>query len=141
MGGLRIAGCRHGYFDFGDEPAIVEEINVSGAQVLMVCLGNPKQEEWIERNFRALRTAVVFGNGGALDFYSGRVLRAPICVQRLGLEWLFRLMQDPSLTRVRRQARLLKFLWMVLVWTIGGKSSGSSADSDPPRPPSAEGPA
>lgn len=106
--GLRVVGTQHGYID--DQEALIGEINSSGADVCMVCLGNPRQEEWIHANRSRLCSKVVFGNGGALDFHSGGVKRAPNLWIRLHLEWLYRLIQDPSRARFRRQARLVGFV-------------------------------
>lgn len=114
FGGDCVAGCRDGYFQEDDEQAVVQQVNESGAEVLMVCLGNPKQEQWIARNLSALGPRVVFGNGGALDFWAGEVKRAPEWVQGLGMEWLYRLGQDFTLARLKRQSRLIKFVYLVI---------------------------
>lgn len=109
-----VAGCRDGYFGEAQESSIVREINDSGADALMVCLGNPKQEEWIARHLDELAPRVVFGNGGALDFWAGEVKRAPRWVQSMGMEWLYRLGQDLTWTRLRRQSRLFTFVYLVI---------------------------
>ena len=109
-----VVGVENGYFSEDRNGDIVEKINSSGAQVLMVCLGNPRQEKWIEKNLEILAPYVMFGNGGALDFWSGGVRRAPLWVQKVGFEWVFRLGQDFSLARIRRQLKLLKFVKLFL---------------------------
>lgn len=109
-----VGGCRDGYFGNLEDNDVVRDVNESGAQILMVCLGNPKQEDWIERNWRELKVAVVFGNGGALDFWAGEVSRAPVWLQNIGFEWLYRLGQDFSWTRVKRQSRLFEYVYLVL---------------------------
>lgn len=82
-------------------PLIVSMINASGAEVLFVAFGAPKQEQWIDRHLPALKTIrVAMGVGGAFDFLSGAKIRAPRFLQRLGLEWLFRLLIEPR--RIRR---------------------------------------
>jgi N-acetylglucosaminyldiphosphoundecaprenol N-acetyl-beta-D-mannosaminyltransferase len=115
--GLVIAGTHHGFFD--DDGPVVADINRARPTFLMVCLGNPKQEAWIERNFAKLDVQVAFGNGGALDFHSGRVRRAPPWMMRLSLEWLHRLGQDLSWRRFRRQMRLVSFVALVMSSRLG----------------------
>lgn len=109
-----VVGCRNGFFGMGEEDDIVAQINNTAADIVMVCLGSPKQEEWICRNQHRLKSKLVFGNGGALDYYSGEVNRAPVVVQKLGFEWLYRLGQDFSLARVKRQLRLGTFVRLVV---------------------------
>lgn len=108
--GCVIVGTHHGYFDVHNEQEIVSSINSVHPDFLMVCLGNPRQEEWIHRNFDQLKAKVIFGNGGALDFASGKVTRAPYFMQKTGFEWLWRFFQDFSLTRLRRLSRLPVFM-------------------------------
>ena len=60
----------------------------------MVCMGNPRQEEWLIQNIGKLKPKIQFGNGGAVDFLAGKVRRAPKIYQDLGLEWFWRLIQD-----------------------------------------------
>lgn len=105
----------HGYFDFCQEDEIIAKINSVSPDVLMVCLGNPKQELFISRNRDRLNARLIFGNGGALDFWANEVKRAPIWMQNMGLEWIFRLYQDPSKERFKRQIRLIKFPFLVFI--------------------------
>jgi len=79
---------------------ITSEINKSKAQIVFVGLGAPKQELWIERNLDKINANIFIGVGGTLDFVSGRIKRAPKFMRKLGLEWLFRLIAEPS--RYRR---------------------------------------
>ena len=79
-----------------DDEALLQIINESGADILLVGLGNPKQELWFNRNRSGLRTPVSIGVGGTFEFVTGRVSRAPKRWQQLNLEWLFRLSQDPG---------------------------------------------
>lgn len=106
--GIKIAGFHHGYFKEQDEARIVNDINESGAQVLFVCLGAPKQEYWINRHRNQLTAQILMGVGGSVDVYAGTVKRAPEIYQKLGLEWLYRLIQEPS--RFKRMLLLPKFL-------------------------------
>jgi N-acetylglucosaminyldiphosphoundecaprenol N-acetyl-beta-D-mannosaminyltransferase len=91
---LRI-DTQHGYFDPEDTDRIIEQIRASGARILMVALGAPKQELWIDTHLDQLPGIVAIGVGGLLDFYSGRINRAPIWMRELGLEWLYRFTQEP----------------------------------------------
>jgi len=82
--------------EFKDEELILESIRASGANLLLVALGQIKQEEWIYRHLPSLPNVAAIGIGGALDFYAGRAKRAPKILQRLGLEWLWRLLLEPK---------------------------------------------
>ncbi|HPF18791.1 MAG: WecB/TagA/CpsF family glycosyltransferase [Bacillota bacterium] len=106
--GLRIAGTRHGYFTEEEIPSIVEEINGSGADFLCVALGARKQEQFIDAHRDALHARVGVGIGGSLDVWSGSLKRAPAFYRKNGLEWLYRLKQEPS--RIRRIRVLPAFL-------------------------------
>lgn len=116
--GLRIAGARDGYFEPHEEQSVVDDINESGARILLVAFGAPRQELWLKRWRSELVPPVGMGVGGLFDFYSGRIPRAPVWMREIGLEWVFRLMQEPGrmwrryvignplfLHRVRQQAR------------------------------------
>ncbi|MCH5210146.1 MAG: WecB/TagA/CpsF family glycosyltransferase [Oscillospiraceae bacterium] len=109
---LKIVGLRNGYFKAEEEPEIVEEINASGADMLFVCLGAPKQEEWINRNREALNVRVAMGIGGSLDVFAGRVERAPEFFCKTGLEWFYRLCKEPW--RIGRMMELPKFAATVI---------------------------
>ncbi len=104
---LNIAGTRNGYFKPEDEASIVEEINASGADIVFVCLGAPKQEQWIDRHKDDLRVRVAMGIGGSLDVFAGRVERAPEFFCKTGLEWFYRLCKEPW--RIGRMMELPKF--------------------------------
>ncbi|MEJ3621596.1 WecB/TagA/CpsF family glycosyltransferase [Brachymonas wangyanguii] len=112
--GCNIVGFHHGFFSREDDEEILTDINNSGANFLMVCLGNPRQEAWIADNISKIKVNVIFGNGGAMDFAAGRVRRAPVVFLTLGMEWLWRLFQDLTLSRVKRVFRLPKFVYLVL---------------------------
>lgn len=92
--GLTIAGVQDGYFQT-DGP-VIEQINQSGADVVFVCLGAPKQEKWIHKNKHQLKASVLIGAGGTLDGLAGVVKRAPEFYQKHGLEWFYRLIKEPS---------------------------------------------
>jgi exopolysaccharide biosynthesis WecB/TagA/CpsF family protein len=92
----RVAGVHHGYFSHDLNDAIVERIKQSGADLLLVALGNPAQEIWISQNLRATGCSLAFGVGGLFDFAAQNVARAPLWMRVHGLEWLYRLMQEPG---------------------------------------------
>ncbi len=119
--GLKIAGTHHGYFSTEEEPEVIEQIAKSGARVLFVAMGIPKQEKLIVAHLDRLNVGVAMGVGGSLDVLSGRIDRAPIWMRKHGLEWLYRLSQDPK--KIHKVAVLPKFLAMALreKW-FGGKS-------------------
>lgn len=103
--GLRIAGTAapfvhtagEGLASMGeDDERLLDEIHRSGAHILLVGLGNPKQELWFNRNRSALKVPVSIGVGGTFEFITGKVRRAPRLMQRLNLEWLYRITQDPA---------------------------------------------
>jgi exopolysaccharide biosynthesis WecB/TagA/CpsF family protein len=93
---LIIAGTRHGFYNRQEETQIIEEINASGADIVLVALGVPQQEIWIARNRHRLSARIVFGVGAQFDFWSGRVSRAPDFLRRTGLEWTWRLALEPK---------------------------------------------
>ncbi len=95
--GLRIAGTHHGFFDkTGAENArVIEQVNESGANILMVGFGMPLQEFWIDDNFDSLNANVILPVGATFRWYAGLDRRAPKWMIRRGLEWLWRLMRHP----------------------------------------------
>lgn len=121
--GLKIAGRQHGYVEEADMPALVERINASGADILFVALGSPRQEAWMHRHAPALRVRVAQGVGGTLDVLAGRVNRAPPLFLALNLEWLYRLLREPR--RIWRQRALAAFAWAVLKERVTGKAGGA----------------
>lgn len=106
--GIVVSGTHNGYFKEEDEREIVEEINKSGAKVLLVCLGAPKQEKWIAKHRENLKVNLCMGVGGTLDVLAGTAKRAPKIFIKLNLEWLYRLLKNPS--RIGRFAALPKFV-------------------------------
>lgn len=110
--GISIVGCRNGYFKDADNHSIVEEINNSGADLLFVALGAPKQEKWLAKYEDTLNPSLLMGIGGSFDVVAGRIERAPKWMQDASLEWLFRLYKQPS--RFRRMLVLPKFVIKVL---------------------------
>jgi len=110
--GLRIAGTHAGSPSLEEEDEIVRLIQKAEPDVLFVAYGAPQQDKWIARNLVRLGIPVAMGVGGAFDFISGQAKRAPRWLQRLGLEWLHRLLHEPW--RWRRMLALPKFMWLVV---------------------------
>lgn len=92
---LRVAGFHHGYFSAAEEDEIVERIAAERPELLFVALETPAKELFLERHIERLGPVFAMGVGGAVDIYAGHKKRAPAWLQRFGLEWLFRFLQDP----------------------------------------------
>jgi len=110
---LKISGCRQGYFTADEEPQVIDEINRSNADILLVGTGAPSQDIWIARHRAELTPAVCIGVGGLFDFYSGRIPRAPQWIRELGLEWGWRLAMEPRRMWQRYLIGNPKFLYRV----------------------------
>lgn len=104
--GLRIAGTHDGYFK--EDGPVVEAVRQSGADVVFVCLGAPKQELWMAKNGSATGAHLLCGLGGSLDVFAGVVARAPKFWSDHGLEWFYRLCKEPR--RIGRMMKLPLFL-------------------------------
>lgn len=111
IAGLKVVGARDGYFKAEDEEEIVNEINNSGADFLCLALGAPKQEFFAHKYKDKLKCKVVIGIGGSFDVWSGTLKRAPEFYINHNIEWLYRLLQEPS--RIGRMAKLPLFLLKV----------------------------
>lgn len=94
--GLQTCGTRDGYFDPSSSVQIAEQIRASGAELLLVAMGVPKQELWIAEHLQNLGVKVAMGVGGLFNFYSGTIPRAPYWMRRAKLEWLHRLYREPG---------------------------------------------
>jgi N-acetylglucosaminyldiphosphoundecaprenol N-acetyl-beta-D-mannosaminyltransferase len=111
---INIVGYRDGYFSQADEKQVVQQINESRADILFLGMGTPQKELWADRNLPFLNVSVCQGVGGSFDVLAGLVKRAPEWVQRCGLEWSFRLLQEPKRLWRRYLTTNLVFLWLVL---------------------------
>jgi N-acetylglucosaminyldiphosphoundecaprenol N-acetyl-beta-D-mannosaminyltransferase len=120
---LKLAGSQHGYFEDSDE--MVHRINASGADIVFVAMGSPRQEFWIAEHFQELRPLCCMGVGGSLDVVSGVAKRAPMLFRKTGTEWLFRVIVDPR--RARRQVALPLFALDVLKAAFGHRKSPASS--------------
>lgn len=108
--GLKIVGTADGYFK--DDAAAAAKVRESGADLLFVCLGAPKQEIFMRKYGEATGAHLLMGLGGSLDVFAGNVKRAPKIYQDLNLEWFYRLLKNPS--RIGRMMKLPLFLIHVI---------------------------
>ncbi len=109
---IQIFGAEHGYFDESDEEQLIDDINKKAPDILIVGMGAPKQELFMSKYRPVLKCGVAIGVGGSLDVISGRVRRAPVFMQKAGLEWLYRLIKQPA--RIKRMGVLPLFLLKVI---------------------------
>jgi len=116
--GLQVAGAHAGSPRVQDEDDIIPRVRAAAPDLLFVAYGVPAEEKWIARNRERLGVPAMIGVGGAFDFVAGVAQRAPAWMQRLGLEWLHRLVREPW--RWRRQLALPRFVALVLRQRIRG---------------------
>lgn len=105
---VNIVGSQDGYFKPEERDALFERIHASGAKFVTVAMGSPKQEIWMRDCRKVYPDALYMGAGGTYDVFTGHVKRAPKVWQNMGLEWLYRLLSQP--TRWRRQFKLIKYV-------------------------------
>lgn len=110
---LKVAGFHHGYF-WDDEAALVEKIRASGAQLLFVAITSPMKENFINRWREQLGVNFVMGVGGTFDVVAGKVKRAPLWMQKYGLEWFYRVIQEPGRMWKRYMITNSKFAWLLI---------------------------
>jgi N-acetylglucosaminyldiphosphoundecaprenol N-acetyl-beta-D-mannosaminyltransferase len=111
--GLRVQ-CADGYFTKEEASARADQISASGADILFVGMGVPRQEHFIEEQWDRLGVGMAIGIGGSFDVLSGLRARAPIWVQKIGMEWMFRLIQEPRRLFMRYLVTNSLFVWLVL---------------------------
>ncbi|MDH5536877.1 MAG: WecB/TagA/CpsF family glycosyltransferase, partial [Betaproteobacteria bacterium] len=126
---LAIAGHRDGYWAEQDEQSVVSAIRASGADILLVAMGAPRQELWIAKNAPRLGVKVALGVGGLFDFYAGRVARAPLWLRELGLEWTYRLLQEPRRMWRRYVIGNPLFLWRAWRWARGERLASANREA------------
>jgi len=110
---IKIVGTHNGFFNSEEEKKMIQEINELQPNVLFVALGAPRQEKWIYNHRHELKVDVAAGQGGTFDFEAGKLKRAPITIQKIGLEWLWRLIQEPW--RIVRMMALPAFLFKIII--------------------------
>ncbi len=111
---LRIAGTQHGYFSPEQTGEVITRINQSGARVLFVAMGVPRQELWIARHRQQLGTSLNIAVGGLFDFFAQNIPRAPRWMRRAGIEWVWRLLQEPG--RMWRRYLVGNPLFLLRLW-------------------------
>jgi N-acetylglucosaminyldiphosphoundecaprenol N-acetyl-beta-D-mannosaminyltransferase len=124
---LKVVGRHHGYVSESDMDRIVADINASGAMILFLALGSPRQELWMARYLAQTHVRLCQGVGGTLDVLTGSVRRAPAAFIKLHLEWLYRLLSQPR--RLLRQRALPKFALQVLAAALAGQQPGTANGS------------
>lgn len=109
---VKIVGVHNGYMTAEEERAVIEEINILQPNVLFVATGAPRQEKWIYKHRNELKVDVATGQGGTFDYECGRIKRAPVWIQKIGMEWFWRLCLEPK--RIIRMSVLPIYLAKVL---------------------------
>lgn len=115
--GLKIAGYHNGYFSRREEVKIIEDIDRKKPTILFVGMGSPRQEKWIAANKDSIDAQVFWAVGALFDILSGELPRAPLLFRKLGLEWLYRLFQEPK--RLWKRYTIGNILFVLLVvWKL-----------------------
>jgi N-acetylglucosaminyldiphosphoundecaprenol N-acetyl-beta-D-mannosaminyltransferase len=114
MPNIRIAGHQHGFYSTDNEHVIIETINKTKPDILLIGMSSPKKELFCEKYRHELNTNYILGVGGYFDILAGYTRRAPKCMQNKGLEWFYRLIQEPRRMWRRYLLGIFKFLWLVL---------------------------
>ncbi len=126
--GVQVAGRQNGYFKESEEEGIARRIRESRADILLVAITSPKKEKFLARWSETINVPVSHGVGGSFDVYAGKVERAPESWQKLGLEWLYRLKQEPGRLWKRYLVTNTLFAGMVLrAFVLGPFTSGRPA--------------
>ncbi|SFS07169.1 N-acetylglucosaminyldiphosphoundecaprenol N-acetyl-beta-D-mannosaminyltransferase [Granulicella pectinivorans] len=126
---VRVAGYHHGYFSKDEEPGIIAGIRNSKADIMLLAFGAPRQDIWISEHLNEFGTKVAIGVGGLLDFYSGRIPRAPIWLRELGLEWFYRFYQEPGRMWKRYFVGNGLFLYRVFRERLRNSAASATASS------------
>ena len=111
--GLKVAGYRNGYWTRDEEPKVVEAIRAAGPQLLFVAISSPMKEQFLGRYQEAMKVPFAMGVGGTFDVFVGKVQRAPVWMQRAGLEWFFRFLQEPRRMFRRYFVEDAYFFWLL----------------------------
>lgn len=109
-----IAGYRNGYFEKNEEKQIAEDIADSGADILFVAMSSPQKEIFVNKYKKLMNVPFVMGVGGSFDVVAGKTKRAPLWMQKAGLEWFYRFIQEPRRMWKRYLVGNSKFIWMVI---------------------------
>jgi N-acetylglucosaminyldiphosphoundecaprenol N-acetyl-beta-D-mannosaminyltransferase len=112
--GLRVSGWRDGYFSPAEHDSVIDDIRASGAEILLVGMPSPFKEVWCHRHRDRFGVRLVIGVGGSFDVFAGAIPRAPLWMQRAGLEWSWRLLNEPRKLWKRYLVCNSAFAWMML---------------------------
>jgi len=112
--GVVVAGRRNGYFSADEEEVIANDIALANPDILLVAITSPKKEQFLARWSDRIQVPICHGVGGSFDVYAGKVKRAPLAWQRYGMEWLYRLLQEPGRMWKRYLVTNTLFCWLVL---------------------------
>ncbi len=110
---IKVVGYRNGYYSETDEPLIVDDINKANPDILLIAMPSPQKELFFSRYGKELNASYILGVGGYFDILAGLVRRAPNCVQKIGMEWFYRFIQEPRRLWRRYLLGNLKFLWTI----------------------------
>lgn len=112
--GVIVAGRRNGYFPTNEEEAIANDIAQARPDILLVAITSPKKEQFLARWSHRIQVPICHGVGGSFDVYAGKVKRAPLSWQRCGMEWLYRLLQEPGRMWKRYLVTNSLFCWLII---------------------------
>jgi N-acetylglucosaminyldiphosphoundecaprenol N-acetyl-beta-D-mannosaminyltransferase len=124
--GVRIVGVQHGYFALSEEPRVADEIRRSQADLLFVGMPSPRKEQFLFRYRETMNVPFAMGVGGGLDILAGKTRRAPIWMQRSGLEWSYRVLQEPRRLAGRYLVTNLRFAGLLVGELLMGRRSRSA---------------
>lgn len=122
--GINIAGFHHGYFDFKNDSEVVQSIKESNPDVLFVAMSSPLKENFTAKNLEKMNVPVCMGVGGSIDVISGEKRMSPLWISKMGLEWFYRLVQDPKRLWKRYTLTNIRFLCLLVkdILKIGNRN-------------------
>jgi N-acetylglucosaminyldiphosphoundecaprenol N-acetyl-beta-D-mannosaminyltransferase len=121
---LVVAGSQHGYFEDSETDEVAAAISGSNPDILFVAMSSPRKEHFLGRLGPSLGAPFAMGVGGSVDVIAGLTRRAPVLLQRLGLEWAYRMAQEPRRLAKRYLLKNASFVWMVARERLTGRASG-----------------
>ncbi|MFZ2385324.1 MAG: WecB/TagA/CpsF family glycosyltransferase [Candidatus Omnitrophota bacterium] len=129
IAGIQIVGTHHGFFKNDEE--VIKKINDSGADILFVAMGVPRQEKWIAKHREKLNPRLCLGVGALFDYLSGRIPRAPLFIRRIHLEWLWRIFIEPKRMIKRYIIDGTKLFWIILKCRVFSRNPSSTSAKSP----------
>lgn len=123
----QVVGHQHGFIDQAAQDSLYQDMNARGAEIVLVAMGNPRQEQWIYNNRDKIDAPLMMGVGALFDFLSGDKKRAPMWMRRARIEWLARLLQEPGRLVKRYTVDIAWFLFAVVRETLGQGRSAANA--------------